>query len=56
MNRTFSGSCQAAAQVLHAGEEEPFLGAGDGRFEVPGQAPGAVEPGQGRFDHHSGAG
>ncbi len=47
----FSGSCQPAGQELHAGEEEPCLGAGDGRFEVLGQAPVAVEPSQGTFDH-----
>ncbi len=47
----FSGSCQPAVQELHAGEEEPCLGAGDGCFEVLGQAAVAVEPGQGTFDH-----
>ena len=47
----FSGSCQPAGQELNAGEEEPCLGAGDGCFEVLGQAAVAVEPGQGTFDH-----
>ena len=47
----FSGSCQPADRELNAGEEEPCLGAGDGRFEVLGQTPVAVEPGQGTFDH-----
>ncbi len=47
----FSGSCQPAGQELNAIEEEPCLGAGDGRFEVLGQAPVAVKPGQGTFDH-----
>ncbi len=45
----FSCSCQPAGQELNAGEEEPCLGAGDGRFEVLGQAPVAVEPGQSTF-------
>jgi hypothetical protein len=46
----FSCSCQPAGQELNPGEEDLFLGAGDGRFKALGQAPVGVEPGQGAFD------
>src|SRR3954454_847421 len=48
-----SSSCEAAGEELDAGDHEPSLGAGDGGFEVLGQATVAPEPGEGALNHPS---
>jgi hypothetical protein len=46
----FSGPCEASREKADAGDQEPGLGAGDGRFKVLGEAAVASEPGEGAFD------
>jgi hypothetical protein len=48
-----SGPGDAAGEQLDAGDEEPRLGAFDGRFEVFGEAAIAIEPGDGALDDPS---
>jgi hypothetical protein len=45
-----SGIRHSAYEELHRGDEEPGFGAGDRSFKVFGEAPIAIEPGQGSFD------
>src|SRR5436190_16881072 len=53
MNHAGSECCEAAGEQAEVGEKDPGGGAGDGRFEVFGQAPAAAEPGEGALDHPS---
>ncbi len=49
----FSGPSETAREDADAGDQDPSLGAGDGRLEVLGEAAVASEPGEGAFDHPS---
>src|SRR6266851_524006 len=49
----FPGLCETTGEEADAGDQDPGLGAGDGRLEVLGQAAVAAEPGEGAFDHPS---
>src|SRR5437870_4135136 len=49
----FPGLCETAGEEADAGDQDPGLGAGDGRLEVLGQAAVAAEPGESAFDHPS---
>src|SRR6266567_7836283 len=51
MGHAGSVSCESAGEQSHVGEEEPCGSAGDGGFEVLGQASAAPEPGEGTLDH-----
>src|SRR3989454_8336825 len=49
----FSGPSETAREDADAGDQDPSLGAGDGRLEVLGEAAVTSEPGEGAFDHPS---
>src|SRR6266699_1213206 len=49
----FSGPGETAREDADAGDQDPSLGAGDGRLEVLGEAAVTSEPGEGAFDHPS---
>src|SRR3990172_1634719 len=50
MISVISGPCETSGEKANAGDEEPSLGAGDGGFEILGEAAVASEPGEGAFD------
>ena len=46
MAHDLSGSCEASGEQPQVCEQDPGCGAGDGGFEVFGQAAAAAEPGK----------
>src|SRR5260370_16673449 len=48
-----SGPCETAGEQAYARDHDPGFGAGDGGFEVFGEAAIAPEPGKGAFHHPS---
>src|SRR5437899_12541612 len=46
-----SSPCESTGEQLDAGNDDPGLGAGDGRLEVLGEATVASEPCKGALDH-----
>src|SRR5215216_6054928 len=48
-----SSSCEAAGEETHARDGDPGFGAGNGGFEVLGEAAVAAEPGEGALDQPS---
>src|SRR5712691_11321207 len=53
MNALGSRPCEASGKQAQIGEKEPGCGAGDGGFEVLGEAATATQPGEGAFDDPS---
>jgi hypothetical protein len=45
------GTCETSNKKLYGGDIDPGLGAGDGGFEVFGEATVTIEPREGAADH-----